>query len=966
MPRPAVPLDPERLLQEDPFVRGLARQLLRDDDRADDLAQTTWLELLRKPLSAETPRTLLATIVRRLAHKQRRGERRTERREREQPPADPVPSPREILEREETRSRVVRAVLTLPAEMRDVVVLRFFENLPPRAIAKRLSIPVETVRTRHKRAIARLREELDATTDGGRAAWSAALVPFAMPAAQGAAAAFVFGGLFMAAKGKAAAIAALCVFALGCWWMSAHDESDAISTDARSDVVASEGPPVEDAAANARAASTPPESAPTRIEASTARTTGDVVVRVVTKQGENAIAKQGVFVELVEQGPRHATSQKAVTDDAGRVLFRDLAPARYELELPGRSCAPEWVVAEVRAGETAEHTLQLVRGIALHGVVVDDHGTPLADAEVVVADFVGDRSWGVASTGPDGRFAIDAVRRQCNVGARRVGFEPSFLQQVSAEHGATVELRIELARGGAALRGVVRDEGGMPLAGATIVVGSHQQEWRPRSDGGSEMAPRPVTTSSDAEGRYAMTPLRPGATPVLVWKQGRSPATARVALVEGSELRHDVVLEREAALEGTVRDDAGSACANARIRAGSWDDLDHVEATTDAQGAFALRELPLREFEVVAEARDGRTVSATFQPRAGELLRWDAVLVASRTIRGRVLDDQGRPIAQLHLEARTDDYLWEHRVRTDEDGAFTLQGFPAQAIVSVRPWRFSMFPETIFDGLVARAEEYVLRMPPRREVHLSGRVLLPDGKVPQNLSLMPVWAAGGEGSPVEQADPATGAFRLGPYPAGSYQLLIESPGHARIALPPRVVEEDLDYGTITLEVGGTAKVNLQWNGAGPLPRHWAVATTRDGVAIARVEGSNSTVQLPAMPTGDYVLQLGGDGFVNQQLPLAIANGVETVLDVPVRPGVRVELHLSLPQGSRGRTDVQVVAEDGRTVLRTSLWALRGEARTTAMLDLGRYRVKAQNGAVAGEGQFDLASGAAAVWDLVLR
>ena len=32
------PLDPERLLTEDPFVRGLARQLLRDTHAADDAA----------------------------------------------------------------------------------------------------------------------------------------------------------------------------------------------------------------------------------------------------------------------------------------------------------------------------------------------------------------------------------------------------------------------------------------------------------------------------------------------------------------------------------------------------------------------------------------------------------------------------------------------------------------------------------------------------------------------------------------------------------------------------------------------------------------------------------------------------------------------------------------------------------------------------------------------------------------
>src|SRR5262249_55671586 len=43
---------------------------------------------------------------------------------------------------------------------REVVLLRYFEDLPPRAIARRLGLPVETVKTRQKRALAQLRARL--------------------------------------------------------------------------------------------------------------------------------------------------------------------------------------------------------------------------------------------------------------------------------------------------------------------------------------------------------------------------------------------------------------------------------------------------------------------------------------------------------------------------------------------------------------------------------------------------------------------------------------------------------------------------------------------------------------------------------------------------------------------------------------------------------------------------------------
>src|SRR5262249_20820531 len=50
--------------------------------------------------------------------------------------------------------------------------------LPPRAVARQLGIPVETVRTRLKRAMAQLRARLDRHEGGGRAAWCALLLPF--------------------------------------------------------------------------------------------------------------------------------------------------------------------------------------------------------------------------------------------------------------------------------------------------------------------------------------------------------------------------------------------------------------------------------------------------------------------------------------------------------------------------------------------------------------------------------------------------------------------------------------------------------------------------------------------------------------------------------------------------------------------------------------------------------------------
>ena len=62
------------------------------------------------------------------------------------------------------RAEVVRAVLELEEHHRDVVLLRWFENMPPRAIARALSVPVETVRSGRGdvRRLAQLVAEMEA------------------------------------------------------------------------------------------------------------------------------------------------------------------------------------------------------------------------------------------------------------------------------------------------------------------------------------------------------------------------------------------------------------------------------------------------------------------------------------------------------------------------------------------------------------------------------------------------------------------------------------------------------------------------------------------------------------------------------------------------------------------------------------------------------------------------------------
>ncbi|HKB17191.1 MAG TPA: sigma-70 family RNA polymerase sigma factor, partial [Planctomycetota bacterium] len=134
---PSVLSDPETLLTHGDFVRALARSLL-DEHRAEDVVQQTWVAALERPPRAPGRlRAWLAIVARNFAARAARSEDRRARREEAAARPERVPSTAELFEREAARRRVVEAVVALAEPYRACVLLRYFENLPPREIAGR-------------------------------------------------------------------------------------------------------------------------------------------------------------------------------------------------------------------------------------------------------------------------------------------------------------------------------------------------------------------------------------------------------------------------------------------------------------------------------------------------------------------------------------------------------------------------------------------------------------------------------------------------------------------------------------------------------------------------------------------------------------------------------------------------------------------------------------------------------------
>jgi RNA polymerase sigma factor (sigma-70 family) len=171
--------DPQTLSEHRAFMQALAVSLLGDGHQAEDVVQETYLAALRHPpRSAETLRSWLSCVVRNIALNVRRGEARRSSREREGARGESVPSTEEISRRIGVERQVSEALLELSEAYRGALYLRFYEDLPPREIASRLGIPVETVRSRLRRGLEVLRSRLDSEYGGDRHSWRLALLPW--------------------------------------------------------------------------------------------------------------------------------------------------------------------------------------------------------------------------------------------------------------------------------------------------------------------------------------------------------------------------------------------------------------------------------------------------------------------------------------------------------------------------------------------------------------------------------------------------------------------------------------------------------------------------------------------------------------------------------------------------------------------------------------------------------------------
>jgi protocatechuate 3,4-dioxygenase beta subunit len=373
-------------------------------------------------------------------------------------------------------------------------------------------------------------------------------------------------------------------------------------------------------------------------------------------------------------------------DAEGRFAFEDLKPGPLRLAARAAGFAPAYREgARVAAREMLQvPDLALAPGVVLEGTVLGADGQPRAGARLLLSPACALRGQGsviqvpgsgvpAGESGADGRFQIDELAPgPFELVALAPDCPPAVLTgetQRAGEHLSGLVVRFDP---GAGISGTVRlagprSEGG--LAGRTLRVEARAAPEREQHAPGEDREqPEPTpearlrSAEVDAEGRFAIEGLRPGASYLLVvgerrgerWRPAGAPKsqTAR-APVEGVELElapdAALVLRALDAASGAPVEELVVLAGLGRARAVRSDDGKVQKRWPD--GRVRAGDLRVNERSKPAELRllapgYKEHVTKDLRLSAGEERDLGEIrLVPERVVNVRVLAPDGAPVA---------------------------------------------------------------------------------------------------------------------------------------------------------------------------------------------------------------------------------------------------------------------------------------------------------------------------------
>ncbi|MHC4133351.1 MAG: sigma-70 family RNA polymerase sigma factor [Planctomycetota bacterium] len=731
MSDPARDIDPESLLEHRAFVRAVVRKRIPDEHHVEDIVQETCLTALRSPPRA--PGALhawLARVGRNLAVSSLRRRASRARRERHAARPERLPSAREAAEKLEHHRMVVEAVLALDEPLRSTVLLRFYEDLPPRRIAEIQAIPVATVRSRLRRAVTRMRLSFDEAYGGDRRAWCLALLPLLLAPGQVAAASGAGGTTVLSLGGSAMkaklTFAALALGVLGTTlvvWRAtdrsehpparsdtaqrdttvplpemdpdarrAREEAEALravypdgrdGTDGGGSGAARSGREGKDRDAGSR------DGAKADADRARPPPPGPGLVTGTVKLADDRLPL-GVEVTLTDltlvyDGRRRDDGDPCVleTEADGAFRFDALPPGRYGLRLKHPEFAPHEFSFDVTEAEGAgPYDVVLKPGGQLKVRVLGVSKAPLVD-QLVSVSRERSRVSTAARTDADGLIVFENLAPGYYHVRRPVpGTEggQSAMRTTRIEAGETAEVVFEVSCG---LFGTVLGADGRPLPQAFVRLVPTQF--------GKE-GYRNIQTRTDDEGAFDVQGFPPGEYSVSVQVIGERSFATEVAKLtfKGGDRLAQVLQVKPTLITGHIaRADTGEALAGMQVSV--WADRVEVEdgaykrrgvgsyASPNNEGRYEFPGLAPGHYRIRVHARDKslRPVKRIVDFTAGGTLSDVDFALETRTIgtlRLEVLGPDGKPATGLSFSL-----ILERKEEGERVSTTSLSLYPKEA-----------------------------------------------------------------------------------------------------------------------------------------------------------------------------------------------------------------------------------------------------------------------------------------------
>lgn len=605
---------PPEVVAHGAALRSLARALVGEQG-ADDAVQETWVRYLeRRPAEGTGLGGWLATVLRRLVSNERRADERRAQRERDGARPEVLDEPT-AREREETLRSVVDAVLTLEPAYREVVMLRWFEGLPPRDIARRLALEPHVVHTRLSRAHAKLREKLDRELGTRKALSGLFALGGIKPSILTLGPLAGTGAVLVASKLALASGVAAVVLCGALWFVwSGPGDGEPARAQARAELAAEPGnvefangpkPPSEPAQERSEApasATKLEEAQPTPWDAPAFEYELDVAI-----VDSLDLARDHQAVYAAPAG--HTLNEVGETGEDGHLLlrWRGFQPS-MELDLTldasgsGRrlrvSAGSQRVALRTNSSRADFQRNTLSFEVAVQGrqiQMLGDFFTAMESYATVACQ-----------RDPEGRI-LWVEPALCDAPPMQMGTENIVeLESFSGRVLTVSGLSMNLVEGSASdpetarIAGRVLDHEGKPVEGAAIVA------WRDGARG------RP-SVRTDAEGKFELLDLVPADWHIVAGGGDHGRARTLATLAGGSTFRWEPRLDRGLELKGRLVGPTGVALVDWVVEVECDDPLEPlVDATkTDAEGRFAIPNLPPRSLRVLVRSSDRSRSSAS-------------------------------------------------------------------------------------------------------------------------------------------------------------------------------------------------------------------------------------------------------------------------------------------------------------------------------------------------------------------